>query len=448
MKKQIILLSIAAFLATAESHAQSWSLSGNAGTTTSQFLGTTDNKPLKFRSNNVTRMTISNLGRVGINNQSPKSRLDVFGGGSDTTAVILATVKYTGTQDVTAVKGISISTDTTGIGVEGNGNLVGLLGYGNNFGAFVSGFIGLRGISEFTGTTGFPSGVEGFASGGQNGAGVYGYSQGSSNSDYGVWGDAFDTVTTGGIRDYAGYFSGNVFGFRYFQLSDERYKKNVTPLDNVMDKVMKIKTATYVYKTDELPAMHMPTGIQTGFIAQNLKEQFPNIVSSTVLGEKRDHKTGKLMVQGGEAEVVNYDAMIPVLTKAIQEQQVMIQAKDQMITALQQQLAALESRISRLEGNPSTEKTSLQLNGAALEQNTPNPFNGSTMINYQLPENTYNAQLVITSVNGQVVRTVPLNGKGKGQLQLQASELQAGSYMYSLFVNGQLIDTKALLLSK
>jgi len=78
MKKQIILLSIAAFLATAESHAQSWSLSGNAGTTTSQFLGTTDNKPLKFRSNNVTRMTISNLGRVGINNQSPKSRLDVF----------------------------------------------------------------------------------------------------------------------------------------------------------------------------------------------------------------------------------------------------------------------------------------------------------------------------------------------------------------------------------
>ena len=126
----------------------------------------------------------------------------------------------------------------------------------------------------------------------------------------------------------------------------------------------------------------------------------------------------------------------------------MIQAKDQMINALQQQLAALEQRISRIEGNVSAEKATLNVSGASLEQNTPNPFNGSTLINYTLPENVTNAQLVITSINGQTVRTLNLSGKGKGQVQLHASELQAGSYMYSLYVNGNLVDTKALLLSK
>lgn len=447
MKKQIILLTFAASLLAAETHAQSWSLTGNAGTTSTQFLGTSDNKPLRLRTNNVTRMTLSNTGRVGINNQAPKSRLDVFGGGSDTTAVILSTVKYTGPIDVPAIKGISIGTDSTGIGVEGNGNFLGLYGYGNNYGAYTQGFIGLRAESYVTGTTGFPTGIEGYTFGGAEGYAVFGDASGA-NQNFAVLGIATDTATVGGIRDYAGYFAGNVFGYRYFQLSDERFKKNIQPLGNVLDRIMKIQTATYNYKSAENPDMHLPAGLQTGFMAQNLKEQFPNAVSSTKLPTKVDHKTGKVQIAGGEAEVVNYNAMIPVLTKAIQEQQTMIQAKDQMIAALQQQMAALESRISRLEGAPSTEKKSLELNGASLDQNTPNPFNGSTMINYQLPENTYDAKIVITSINGQVVRDMPLNGKGKGQIQLHASELQSGSYMYSLFVNGQLIDTKALLLNK
>jgi flagellar hook assembly protein FlgD len=140
--------------------------------------------------------------------------------------------------------------------------------------------------------------------------------------------------------------------------------------------------------------------------------------------------------------------MIPVLTKAIQEQQVQIEAKDQMIEALQKQMAALESRLNRIEGNSNTEKTTINVSDARLEQNTPNPFNGVTTINYTLPENTTNATITITGINGQVIRTVNLNGKGKGQLLLQAEELSAGSYMYSLHVNGNLVDTKSLLLQK
>ncbi|PBJ08090.1 hypothetical protein BSF42_38070 [Flavobacterium sp. ACN6] len=51
-----------------------WGLAGNAGTATS-FLGTTNNQPLRFRSNNTERMTITANGFVGIGNTAPNAPL-------------------------------------------------------------------------------------------------------------------------------------------------------------------------------------------------------------------------------------------------------------------------------------------------------------------------------------------------------------------------------------
>jgi hypothetical protein len=61
-----------------------WGLTGNAGTT-SEFLGTTDNKPLSIRTNNTEAIRIDHKGNVGINNNNPQQKLDVSG------AAILAT---------------------------------------------------------------------------------------------------------------------------------------------------------------------------------------------------------------------------------------------------------------------------------------------------------------------------------------------------------------------
>jgi hypothetical protein len=58
-----------------------WSLTGNAGTNpTNNFLGTTDNQSLVFRTFNTERMRILNTGRVGINTlAAPIGQLYVFG---------------------------------------------------------------------------------------------------------------------------------------------------------------------------------------------------------------------------------------------------------------------------------------------------------------------------------------------------------------------------------
>src|SRR5678816_2186649 len=77
---------------------QSWSLTGNSGTTNANFLGTTDNKKLKIKTNNQDRITINGNGKIGIGNTSPAQDLQLTGtmqidrssiGGNTTPAIIL-----------------------------------------------------------------------------------------------------------------------------------------------------------------------------------------------------------------------------------------------------------------------------------------------------------------------------------------------------------------------
>jgi uncharacterized Ntn-hydrolase superfamily protein len=83
-----------------------------------------------------------------------------------------------------------------------------------------------------------------------------------------------------------------------------------------------------------------------------------------------------------------------------------------------------------------------------LFQNSPNPFNPSTVISYQLPRNG-NASLTVYDVLGNQVATLvdEFRPAGKYKVEFDAAKLPSGIYFYKLQVEN-FLDTKKMILIK
>jgi len=119
-------------------------------------------------------------------------------------------------------------------------------------------------------------------------------------------------------------FSGTVTATVVAPTSDARLKRNIVPLKNSIEAIMKLKPVSYEKKNSLTSTDYNIK--ENGFIAQELQKVMPSLV---VMGTDKD----KLLS-------VNYTAIIPMLTKAIQEQQKVIQEQQK---AIQDQHANIKS---------------------------------------------------------------------------------------------------------
>jgi len=95
------------------------------------------------------------------------------------------------------------------------------------------------------------------------------------------------------------------------------------------------------------------------------------------------------------------------------------------------------------------------MEGMAVEKNNeiflvnvyPNPFSESTRIEYQLHENVQNAQICIYDLNGSQLKSYPVNPASAGSLIIKGNEFKPGTYIYSLIADGQVVDTKRMVLT-
>ena len=107
--------------------------------------------------------------------------------------------------------------------------------------------------------------------------------------------------------------------------SDRRLKKDITNTKYGLKTILELVPVDYQLKSNDL--------FQVGFIAQDLKPILPEAIT----GIEGD-------LAKGETLGVTYTTLIPVLTKALQEQQALIDAQNKVIQQLQKDMLILKQK--------------------------------------------------------------------------------------------------------
>jgi len=105
--------------------------------------------------------------------------------------------------------------------------------------------------------------------------------------------------------------------------SDARFKSNINPIENPLQKVQQLRGVTFDWKTKEFPERAFSDNRALGFIAQEVEQVLPEVVQTEKTAE------------GYKA--VQYDKVVALLVEAIKEQQ-------KQIEALQKEIKKIKKR--------------------------------------------------------------------------------------------------------
>ncbi len=227
-------------------------------------------------------------------------------------------------------------------------------------------------------------------------------------------------------------------GFGVF--SDSRLKDNVTNLDStVLTKLLALNAVSYhnkigteisgtsmdsmIYDSAYISHKNAQTAnpytdsvLHFGLIAQEVKTIFPNLI----------------MEMESSLLALNYTELIPILIKAIQDQQKQIEDQKAQILL-----------IKNLTPSSTTK--------SVLYQNDPNPFDANTTFRYYIDEtiSVSNCSIEVRDLTGVLKSTVTLaDQSGIGQTTYNGGALNPGYYVYTLKVNGAAKDSKMLLIER
>lgn len=301
-------------------------------------------------------------------------------------------------------------------------------------------------------TSGFNYGVYGRLLGTNNGAGIFGTVSG-------------DRLVPG---RFAGYFDGNVevtgtLSATVTSFSDNRFKADIEYLNpdknirnesvetgSVLSNLLKINGISYRYNSkfgqrgtsgdldsdsitevnnfdsELLKRKHM------GFIAQEVKEIYPDLVYADEQGYLS----------------MNYIGLIPVLVEGLREQQQQIEKLEKALSSFLSEEVENKDSESKLLKSGSSQQNEESDAKPKLQQNSPNPFNHDTRINYYLPDDVQSATLYVYNMQGTQMKSYQLSGRGQSSHIIYAQEFVSGMYLYTLIADGIKVDTKRMVLTE
>jgi hypothetical protein len=271
---------------------QYWIASPNAaGTnalTATGFIGTSTNQHMDLVTNNLVRGRLSNLGEFFIG----------------TTNTVLAGDLLNGVSNAAFPWAVNGYSAFNGSGVYGSVTTGGTI------------FAGVQG--EYYGTNTSGAGVRGIAGSGANN-GV----NGSNAAPTTGWGGLFQ-----GDLGYTGFFG---------IASDQRIKQNIQTIPHALDIVKSLRGTTYEHNLTAYPDLGLKTGINYGFIAQEVEEVLPNLVREKNIPHiESTMRDSKKELDAEQIKTVSYIEIVPILVEAIKEQQELIDEMKKEIELLKQ----------------------------------------------------------------------------------------------------------------
>ncbi|MFD2891681.1 tail fiber domain-containing protein [Flavobacterium chuncheonense] len=318
-----------------------WELTGNSGTNPSiNAIGTSDNQGLSIVTNNTEAIRISSTGYVGMGTSSPTAKLHLNTNTNQTLTIL------DGLQGNDKV----LVSDENGIGVWKSKTLAKTE---DNDWFFDNGFNNLHPIYHIgnvkIGSTSPSTYNLHVTNGATSGTKVY-----LGDSEYIL--DATNDFefshriipisgSTPNLGSSTNRWNTTYVGSGGFiSTSDARLKTNITTLNIGLKEILHLNPVSFHWKNEKFRNHEVPQNqkeLKLGFIAQEIQTVLPEIVKTREWKEYEE-TPGALVQEEMPVIGVNYNEMIPVLVKAIQEQ-------NNQINTLKEKINHLKSRINLLK---------------------------------------------------------------------------------------------------
>lgn len=222
-------------------------------------------------------------------------------------------------------------------------------------------------------------------------------------------------------------------------LSDGRFKNDIQENVAGLSFINGLRPVSYVVNENAVARFHGEPELneqaskrkkevrQTGFVAQEVD----------ALVKKSGYVFNGVQVPENEHDTysIRYAEFVVPLVKAVQELSAKVEAQQQEIDALR-------------KINDRSLDLSKKWASAVLYQNTPNPFSLDTKIDVAVPDGVADAKILVYNLEGKQLKSLDVKGRGETSVLIQGHEFGPGMYLYTLIMDGELYDTKKMVLVK
>lgn len=248
--------------------------------------------------------------------------------------------------------------------------------------------------------------------------------------------------------------------------SDEKAAITNKEAGSFMDQIRKIEFASFQNATLTKSGRSTP---RIGVISRSLPKELQVEMPSTPSKRDGQIQTGVsltdwlgLVTIGVKEndrrmqEMIEENEVLKAENAALQERMDLLEANagaGESVQALKEEVQSLRSLVEKLLARDAPEPAGSSYvlplkEHSMLAQNQPNPFHQNTVIEYFIPGHVKDARIQVTSAEGQVLGTVEIGETGQGQLTIQSNSYPPGTYFYSLILDGQVQETRRMVLTR